>query len=55
MAPADKAAIHSWLNAVYGVGRPWDFIMLESIFVKEARGKKVNQVIDDYLRPCMTG
>ncbi len=25
--------------------------MLESIFVKEARGKKVNQVIDDYLRP----
>jgi hypothetical protein len=25
--------------------------MLESIFVKEARGKKINQIIDDYLRP----
>ena len=51
IVPADEPQFIPWLNAVYGVGRPWDFIMLESIFVKEARGKKVNQVIDDYLRP----
>ena len=49
--PADETQFIPWLNVVYGLGRPWDFIMLESIFVKEARGKKVNQVIDDYLRP----
>lgn len=51
IVPVDETQFIPWLNAVYGVGRPWDFIMLESIFVKEARGKKINQIIDDYLRP----
>jgi hypothetical protein len=51
IVPADEAQFVPWLNAIYGVGRPWDFIMLESIFVKEARGKKFNQITDEYLRP----
>jgi hypothetical protein len=51
MVPADETQFIPWLNAVYGVGRPWDFIMLESIFVNEAKGKKFNQIIDEYLRP----
>jgi hypothetical protein len=51
IVPADEPGFIPWLNGVYGVGRSWDFIMLESIFVKEARGKKFTQIIDDYLRP----
>jgi hypothetical protein len=51
IVPSQPADFIPWLNVVYGVGRPWDHIMLESIFVSEARGKKFNQIIDDYLRP----
>jgi hypothetical protein len=51
VVPSEPAEFIPWLNAVYGVGRPWDFIMLESIFVQEARGKKFNQIMDDNLRP----
>ena len=51
VVPSEDAQFVPWLNAVYGVGRPWDFIMLQSMFVPEARGKKFNQIIDDCLRP----
>jgi len=51
LVPSEDAQFIPWLNAVYGARRPWDFIMLQSIFVLEARGKKFNQIIDDYLRP----
>jgi len=51
IVPIEESQFIPWLNAVYGVGRPWDFIMLQSIFVPESRGKKFNQIMDDYLRP----
>jgi hypothetical protein len=51
IVPSDEERFIPWLNAIYGVGRPWDFIMLQSIFVPEARGRKFNQLIDDYFRP----
>ena len=51
VVPDDEAEFVPWLNAIYGVGRPWDFIALQSIFVPEARGKKFNHIIDDYFRP----
>jgi hypothetical protein len=51
VVPLDDADFIPWLNSVYGAGRLWDFIMLQSIFVPEAGGKKFNQIIDDYLRP----
>jgi hypothetical protein len=51
IVPADEAQFIPWLNAVYGAGRPWDFIILKSIFVEESRGRKFTQIIDDYLRP----
>jgi hypothetical protein len=51
IVPSDQADFLPWLHAIYGIGRPWDYIMLESIFVAEARGKKFNQIIDDHLRP----
>lgn len=51
VVPSVDAEFVPWLNAVYGVGRSWDFIALRGIFVPEARGKKFNQIIDDWLRP----
>ena len=51
VVPPDSTEFLPWLDAIYGNGRPWDYIMLESIFVPEARGKKFNQIIDDFLRP----
>lgn len=51
VVPSDKTDFIPWLNAIYGTGRSWDFIMLESIFAPEARGKKFTQIIVDYLRP----
>ena len=51
VVPSDPAEFLPWLHAIYGKGRAWDYIMLESIFVPDARGKKFNQIIDDYLRP----
>ena len=51
VVPSDKTDFIPWLNAIYGTGRSWDFIMLESIFAPEARSKKFTQIIVDYLRP----
>jgi hypothetical protein len=51
VVPSEAAEFRPWLDAIYGKGRPWDYIMLESIFVPDARGKKFNQIVDDYLRP----
>ena len=51
IVPSDPAEFVSWLSAIYHVGRDWDFITLESIFVPEARGKKINRIVEDYLRP----
>jgi hypothetical protein len=51
IVPADEADFIPWLNAIYHVGRDWDHITLASIFVEEARGKKINRVVEDYLRP----
>jgi hypothetical protein len=50
IVPSNQADFLPWLHAIYGIARPWDYIMLESIFVAEARGKKFNQIIDDHLR-----
>ncbi len=49
--PSDEADFVPWLRAIYHVGRDWDYITLASIFVPEARGKKINRIVDDYLRP----
>lgn len=51
IVPTEEADFLPWLNAIHHVGRDWDYITLESIFVPEARGKKFNRIIDDYLRP----
>lgn len=51
IVPAQEAEFTPWLMAVYPIAANWDFITLNSIFVTEARGKKFNRVIDDYLRP----
>jgi len=51
VVPSDPSEFLPWLHAICGKRRAWDYIMLESIFVPEARGKKFNQIIDDYLRP----
>jgi hypothetical protein len=51
LIPSDPADFVRWLNALYHVGRDWGFITLESIFVHEARGKKINRIVNDYLRP----
>ena len=42
--PAEQAGFISWLNAIYHVGRDWDFITRESIFVPEACGKEMNRI-----------
>ena len=51
IVPADESEFVPWLRAVYPIGGNWDFITLQSIFVLEARGKKFNRIIDDFLRP----
>lgn len=49
--PGEESQFIPWLNLIYESGRPWDFLTLESIFVQEARGKKLNRVVEDHLRP----
>jgi hypothetical protein len=51
VVPAEETQFVPWLNAIYGAGREWGFITVNSIFIPEAKGKTFNQIIDTYLRP----
>jgi hypothetical protein len=47
--PKDPAEFEPWLNAIYPGRRPWDAMALDSVFVDEARGRKVNDLLDKEL------
>jgi hypothetical protein len=49
--PATKQQFVSWLNALYRVRFNWDANLIEFLFPKEARGKKITKVKDDFLEP----
>ena len=44
--PKDAEEYESWLNAIYPGRRKWDAMALDSIFASEARGRKVNELLD---------
>ncbi len=43
--PLNVADFEPWLNAIYP-GREWDDMAVDSIFIEEARGRKLNELID---------
>jgi hypothetical protein len=40
-----------WLNSIFPVRPAWDDLDLKSIFSDEARGKKINRIVDTHLQP----
>jgi len=44
--PDTVAACVPWLNSIYGGNRQWDEMALDAILVTEARGKKINKLLD---------
>ena len=51
LIPEDRAELIPWLKRIYLVRPKWEEIDLEMIFVREVRGRRVNYVIEKYLRP----
>ena len=47
--PKETAEFEPWLNAIYPLRRKWDEMALESVFVAEARGRKINDLLDKEL------
>src|SRR5262249_12942327 len=47
--PKEPAEFEQWLNAIYPLRRKWDEMALESVFVAEARGRKINDLLDKEL------
>ena len=47
--PKEMAEDEGWLSAIYPGGRKWDAMSLDSIFVVEARGRKLNDLVDKEL------
>jgi hypothetical protein len=47
--PKEPAEFEPWLNAIYPLRRKWDEMALESVFVAEARGRKINELLDKEL------
>ena len=48
--PAEQHEFEPWLNAIYPGQRKWDDMALDSVFVAEARGRKLNDLLDNELR-----
>jgi hypothetical protein len=51
--PALVADYVSWMNAIFPIRQPqgWDALAIDSVFVQEARGRKIKYVVDSHLRP----
>lgn len=51
--PALAADYVPWLNAIFPIRQPqgWDALAIDSVFVPEARGRKIKYVVDSHLRP----
>src|ERR1700724_161804 len=47
----DPKAMTEWLNALFYVNRDWDEGIFDQVFIAEALGKKLNNLIDNELRP----
>jgi hypothetical protein len=47
--PKEAAEFQPWLNAFYPLRRKWDEMALDSVFVAEARGRKINDLLDKEL------
>jgi hypothetical protein len=50
-ARGDRAAMIGWLNALFYLNRDWDDGVLGQVFVRESDGKKINNILDNELRP----
>jgi len=50
--PALAADFVPWLNAIFPIRQPegWDPLAIDSVFVPEARGRKIKHVVDTHLR-----
>ncbi len=47
----DSKAMTEWLNALFYVNRDWDEAIFDQVFIPEALGKKLNNLVDNELRP----
>jgi hypothetical protein len=47
--PKQRDEFEPWLNAIYPLRRKWDDMSLESVFVNDARGRKINDLLDKEL------
>lgn len=52
--PAERKEQIAWMDSIFPQARVWDEMTLESTFVSEALGKKVNWVIDEHLSKIRT-
>ena len=48
--PSDPEDFRPWLHAIFPVRATWDDLDLKSIFVAEARGKKLTRIVQQELR-----
>jgi hypothetical protein len=55
VVPEEQQEFAPWLNALFPGSPAWDDLDFESIFLKEARGKKFYRIIDNDLRPLRDG
>lgn len=47
----NKAEMERWLNSLFYANRDWDDGIYLQIFIPESQGKKINFLIDQFLRP----
>jgi len=46
----EKQAMEEWLNAIFYADRDWDEGIFNQVFIPEAVGKKINNLVDNELR-----
>ena len=51
VVPERAEEFKAWLNGIFPIRREWDAMSLDSIFHREALGKRFNYVIEKALRP----
>ncbi len=49
--PDDPEKFVAWLESFFPVTRNWDDLALASVFLREALGRRVNSIVDDFLQP----
>jgi len=47
----DQKAMTEWLNALFYANRDWDEGIFDQVFITEALGRKLNNLVDNELRP----